>query len=206
MIELSSAFDMIDNGGCMDVASSLMGQGTDLSMSIPIYEVFYLKILVGNDSGFLAGSIQEFNALRKLAETCGSVTVTVNLLDMDLLTLIGAILIYTPNTGPNIFIKLGDILNNPELPEDILGMLADLAGVPIPDGVIGNYTMQLKFALHLLQILFDRLVEAMQNDLESKGIHMHKWEELPEYFNMLQNSGEMARMAEIRQQLGGIVL
>lgn len=206
MIELSSAFDMIDNCGCVDVASSLMGQGTDLSMSIPIYEAFYLKILVGNDSGFLAGSIQEFNALRKLAETCGSVAVTVNLLDMDLLTLIGAILIYTPNTGPNIFIKLGDILNNPELPEDILIMLAGLVGIPIPDGVMGNYTMQLKFALHLLQILFDRLVEAMQNDLGSKGIRMNKWEELPEYFNMLQNSGEMARMVEIRQQLGGIVL
>ena len=206
MIELSSAFDMVGAGGCTDVASSLVGQGTDLSMSIPIYEVFYLKILVGNESGFLSCSIQEYNALRKLAETCGSVTVTINLLDMDLLTLIGAILIYTPNTGPNIFIKLGDILNNPELPEDILRMLSDLAGIPIPEGVMGNATMQTRFALHVLQILFDRLVEVMQNDLESKGIHMHKWEELPEYFNMLQNSGEMARMAEIRQQLGGIVL
>lgn len=206
MIELSSAFDMVGAGGCTDVASSLVGQGTDLSMSIPIYEVFYLKILVGNDSGFLACSIQEYNALRKLAETCGSVTVTINLLDMDLLTLIGAILIYTPNTGPNIFIKLGDILNNPELPEDILRMLSDLAGIPIPDAALRSSTMQTRFALELLQVLFNKLVEAMQQDMSMKGIEVHKWEELPEYFNMLQNSGEMARMAEIRQQLGGIVL
>ena len=206
MIELSSAFDMVGAGGCTDVASSLVGQGTDLSMSIPIYEVFYLKILVGNDSGFLACSIQEFNALRKLAETCGSVTVTINLLDMDILTLIGAILIYTPNTGPNIFFKLGDILSNPELPEDILRMLSDLAGIPIPDAALKSSTMQTRFALELLQILFNKLVEAMQQDMSMKGIEIHKWEELPEYFNMLQNSGEMARMAEIRQQLGGIVL
>lgn len=201
MIQLSDVFSMIGTDGCEDVASSLGMQGTDPEISIPIYEIFYLKILPGENSGFLASSIAEYNAIRQLSQNCGGVAAAINLLDLDILTLIGVELIYTPNTGMNVFMKLGDVLTG-ELEEQVLAELAALAGIPTPDN---SYTLT-HMQGEIIEILFNKAIDYMQSDLESKGINLHHWEELPNYYNMTQETGEMAEMLRYRQMIGGLIL
>ncbi len=208
MINVSNCFDMIGQNGCMDVASSLGMQGISKDMqeiSIPIYEVFYMKILIGQDCAFMCDSIPEFTAIRRMNNSCGSVTVTVNLLDMDLLTLLGALLIFTPNTGMNCFLKLNAIELVDEI-IDLLPMLADLAGVPLPDGLMeaGLGTQQLEIANRILEVLFDKLVDILNEDMATKGIEVRHWEELPEFYQGLVDSGEMKNMLKMRQELGAL--
>jgi len=210
MIGISNCFDMIGQNGCMDVASSLGMQGIGKDMqeiSIPIYEVFYMKILIGQDSAFMCDSIQEFTAIRRMNNSCGSVTVTVNLLDMDLLTLLGALLIFTPNTGMNCFLKLNAINLIDDI-LDLLPMLADLAGLPLPDGMVDGAleggTIGIEFANRVLEVLFDKLVDVLNEDMATRGIAVRHWEELPEFYQGLVDSGEMKNMLKMRQELGAL--
>lgn len=210
MINMSECFALCGTDGCMDVASSLGMQGVnkDLgSFSIPIYEVFYLKILIGNDSAFMCDSIPEVTAIRRMNNACGSVTVTINLLDMDILTLLGALLIFTPNTGMNCFIKLNAVDLIDEI-LDLLPMLADLAGMPIPDEImdaaLAGSTMQIEFANRVLEVLFDKLVDILNEDMSTKGIEVRHWEELPEFYQGLLDSGEMKNMLQLRRELGAL--
>ena len=112
MIDISDCFSMIGTDGCMDVASSLGIQGIDPAMqeiSIPIYGPFFMKILIGQDSGFICDSIPEFTVVRQLNQNCGTVAIALNLMEMDILTLVGALLAFTPNTAMNCFLKLSAV-------------------------------------------------------------------------------------------------
>lgn len=73
MIQLTEMFNMVGTDGCSDVATSLVMQGVEPEISIPIYDIFFLKLMPGQKSTFLAESIPEFNAIRQLSVHCGAV-------------------------------------------------------------------------------------------------------------------------------------
>lgn len=200
MILLSEAFSLIGQDNCQDVATSLLLQGTDPQISIPIYEMYNLKLLTGENTNFLVGSIQEYNFIRKLAVNCGAVAATINVLNVDVLTLVGALLVYTPNTGMNVFIKDG------EIPTAIIGdeltlQLADMSGVQ-PSGFASTED----FLNNALPILYNRLIENMSNDLDNCGINMYSWDDLPEYYDIIHRNGDIMRMAQFRKETGAAVL
>jgi hypothetical protein len=183
-------------------------QGVDPSMgdiSIPVYGPVYLKILVGQDSGFICSSIQEFMALKQLNENCGTVAITLNLMEMDILTLVGSVLTFTPNTGMNFFMKLSavDLL---DVSSDVITMIADASGIPMPEAVTSGLSDITEFAGDILQAVFDKLVDYLDDSLGSKGIAIREWEELPVFFNEVKASGEMAQMRQYRQQFGAMIM
>lgn len=202
MINLSECFNMVGTQNCFDVASSLGLQGVDQNseISIPIYEVFFLKILSSQKAGFICDSLGEFTALREMSTRCGSVAIALNIADIDLLTLIGAVLIATPNTGMNVFMKLNAI----NVTEDIVsmaGMIADAAGVPVPEFALDTLESATQFIGELLQTLFDKLIETLQDDLASSGINLYEWDRLGDYYETIKSSGEMVQMQNVRSQL-----
>ena len=199
MIGVSDMFNMIGTDGCMDVATSVAMQGTVESISIPIYEVFYLKILAGNDVARISGSLAEYNAIRKLNTCCGSVGITINVLDIDLLTLVGALCVFTPKTGMNVFMKLGDIITD-ELTHEILAELAHLTNIPFIGDGSDNHLIAT-----ILQTVFDMIIDRLNDNLESFGINVYGFDELPRYINMVAESGEMEDMYQYRQMLGAVI-
>lgn len=201
MIQLTEMFNMVGTDGCSDVATSLVMQGVEPEISIPIYDIFFLKLMPGQKSTFLAESIPEFNAIRQLSLHCGAVAASINLLDMDILTLAGLVAICTPNTGMNIFMKLGEILTG-ELEKEIIEQLSNLAGMPIPPVAGGAF----KVAGSIVEHLFSMMVSSVQESAEENGVAIHDWEELAPYYNDLRESGEMAMMSEYRAAFGGAVL
>lgn len=207
MIDMSECFNMIGTDGCMDVASSLGMQGIDPAMqeiSIPIYGPFFMKILIGQDCGFICDSIPEFTAIRQLNQNCGTVAITLNLLEMDILTLVGALLTFTPNTGMNCFLKLSavDLAN---MSAELLSMISDAAGIPLPPGVNDGLVDITEVAGDILQAVFDMLIDVLNNDLEEKGIALREWGELPDFYNTVKESGEMQEMRMYRQQIGAFL-
>lgn len=194
MIQLSDVFGMVGVDGCSDVATSLAMQGTRQEISIPIFEVFYLKILPSANSQFIAGSIAEANVLRQLASCCGGVSCTLNLLDMDILTLAGVLCICTPSTGMNVFFK-DNVPELAELTEDVISQLAQMAGIPI-DPDVGLITTDI--AVQAIDFLFNKLVDCLENNLSSTGIAFRHWEELPQFYEMVCQTGDLGRMKQYR--------
>lgn len=204
MIDMSECFKMIGTDGCMDVASSLGLQGVDQAMqdiSIPIYGPFFMKILIGQDCGFICGSIPEFTAVRQLNQNCGTVAVALNLMEMDILTLVGALLTFTPDTGMNCFLKLSaiDLAN---MSAELLSAIANATGIPLPDGVTEGLVDIVEVAGEILQAVFDMLINVLSVDLDEKGITLREWEELPDFYNTIRESGEMQEMRMYRQEIG----
>lgn len=205
MVGVSDLFQCIGQDGCMDVATSLAMQGCDILMEqeidIPIYEIFHLKIMFGDNVGELGGTIPEYNALNKLAKTCGAVSASINILDIDLLTIAGITCIATPNTGMNVFCK-------------VLNVMTDLIDGPIaqqllsvtPLGAIPGLGIAPKMICDALEWCFNFLVDALGNELEPCGIALHTWDELPDFYNQLKASGEMAQMQEYRMEYGAASL
>lgn len=195
MIQLSEMFSMIGEGDCIDVATSLGLQGGLSDISIPIYEIFYLKIASSQHTQFLASSIPEANALRQMAVSCGGVCCTINLMDMDMLTLLGCLCISTPNSGMNVFIKnnIPDLAN---MTTDMIDALLNMAGIPFE---VGGECIEL--AVDAVNMLFDKLLDMLENNLSSCGIALRNWEELPDFYNLLIESGEMRQMQMYRNQL-----
>lgn len=195
MIKLSDVFNMIGIDSCCDVATSLAMQGTTREISIPIFDIFYLKILPSSQTQFIANSIPEANALRQLAVNCGGVSCLINILDMDVLTLAGVLCIYTPNTGMNIFFK-NNLPNLAELADNIIAEMVRLAGIPVDldTGFVGN-----DVAVKAFNLLFNKLVELISTDSSNFGISFRNWGDLPEYYEMLRSSGEMGKMRHFRE-------
>lgn len=207
MIDMSECFNMIGTDGCIDVASSLGMQGIDPAMqeiSIPIYGPFFMKILIGQECGCICDSIPEFTAIRQLNQNCGTVSVTLNLMEMDILTLVGALLTFTPNTGMNCFLKLAavDLVN---MSAELLTSIVDATGIPLPPGVTDKLVDITEVAGDILQAVFDMLIELLNNDFERNGIALREWVELPDFYNMVKESGEMQEMRMARQQMGAFL-
>lgn len=208
MINMSECFKMIGTDGCMDVASSLGMQGVDQTMqdiSIPIYGPFFMKVLMGQDCGFICSTIQEFTAVRQLNQNCGTVAITLNLLEMDVLTLVGSLLTFTPDTGMNCFLKLSaiDLLN---LSADMLSMIVDQTGIPLPSGVADGLVDITDVASDIIQSAFDILISSLNEDLDSNGITLREWNELPDFYYTVKESGEMQEMRAYRQSVGACIL
>lgn len=208
MINMSECFKMIGTDGCMDVASSLGMQGVDQAMqdiSIPIYGPFFMKVLMGQDCGFICSTIQEFTAVRQLNQNCGTVAITLNLLEMDVLTLVGSLLTFTPDTGMNCFLKLSaiDLVN---LSADMLTMIVDQTGVPLPPGVADGLVDITDVASDIIQSAFDILILSLNDDLDSNGITLREWNELPDFYYTVKESGEMQEMRAYRQSVGACIL
>lgn len=208
MINMSECFKMIGTDGCMDVASSLGMQGVDQTMqdiSIPIYGPFFMKVLMGQDCGFICSTIQEFTAVRQLNQNCGTVAITLNLLEMDVLTLVGSLLTFTPDTGMNCFLKLSaiDLVN---LSADMLNMIVDQTGVPLPPGVADGLVDITDVASDIIQSAFDILISSLNDDLDSNGITLREWNELPDFYYTVKESGEMQEMRAYRQSVGACIL
>ena len=198
MLQITDMFSMIGQDGCSDVASSLAMQGCVVDIHIPIYEIFYLDIMFGDKCGFLASHLNEFTALRKLATDCGAVTVTINVLDLQILTLLGAVCIFTPNTGMSLFLK-ECITDLTSLTEDIAEQVVSLSGLPL-NGLMS--TDLLEDAIH---VLFDKLVDLISDSCAVNGINVYHWEQLPEFYNEISMSGEMQEMHNFRAMVGAAV-
>ena len=203
MINLSEAFQFCGQGNCMDVASSLGLQGVNnfQDVSIPIYGPFFLKILTGGKAGFICGNIQENSVLQHLNASCGTVAITINLLEMDMLTLVGGLLAFTPRTGMNVFLKPSavELVDNIS---DLLPVVANLAGLTIPDMVFESEDLMIEFGGKVIQALFDMLIDALDKDLGSCGITIREWAEIPNFYNDVRNSGELQQMLQFRRQMG----
>ena len=203
MIGLSDVFGMIGQGDCSDVATSLRDMGTtgsSMEYSIPIYECFYLKFLPGGKTGFLCGNIQEYNVLRGLCMNCGAMACCINLLDQDILTLFGLFCLYTPNTGMTVFYK-NNIPELVDMTEEIADQLANLAGIPFDL----NYGA-LDLASEALDILINKFMEKLQEDLGQRGISLRSWDDIPAFDQEITQSGEKMRMFRFRKQTQAQIL
>lgn len=196
MINVSDIFAGVgvNNGSVVDVATGLGMQGINEEISIPIYEAFYLKILPVEKARVLCSSLPEFTALRNLSSHCGAVAITLNIGDLDFLTLMGAMCIFTPKIGFNVLFK-NNIVDLVNATEDVVEMLLSLSGLNME---LGASTMNIDIAAHALQLLTDRLVQSLNDDLESKGINILDWSSLPELYNELKRTNEMNEMYKYR--------
>lgn len=194
MIGISDIFSMVGCDGCIDVASSLALQGADGCIGIPIYDVFMLQILPGDSTASISESISEFNAIRELSECCGAISAKINILGIDILTLMGILAVSTPYTGMHVFVKLGDILVE-QVPLELIAEVANSVGIPIPSGAVNL----LGFAQDLIKSLLDTIIEKITDNLDVYGIQLHEWSDLPAYYNQVKGSGEMEEMMYYRQ-------
>lgn len=185
------------DGSANDVASQLIGQGAEPDISIPIYGVFFLRLQTGEHCRELADSIQSYTEIRKMCRYCGAVCMKVNVGDVDLLTLLGAMCIFTPRTGMHVFARLGGPAID-ALSDGDIQVLVEAAGLPIPEGV---FDMQ-QLAVQALQTLFDMLVNLLQENLQQNNIALHTREEFHDYYMEVLQSGEMEEMAKMRAMLG----
>jgi hypothetical protein len=197
---------MIGQDGCCDVATSMSRQGTDPDVHIPIYGPFFLHILAGVKTNFLASHLTEFNAIRHLAQTCGAVAASVNLIQMDMLTLLGVLLIFTPSTGMNVFVK-NNVPDLTEMAEDISDAIVKLTPLALGAEQMNDAMFdQTELVNKALAWLIDTLIERLDDDMGTSGINLHTWDELPDYYNYVKGCGDMQRMAEYRQMMGSIIL
>lgn len=198
MISVSEVFSLCGTEGVPDVATSLAGQNIYGDISIPIFEGVYLKILQNGNLGFLCNSLQEAGVLQHLGRSCGTVGVTLNILDMDILTLLGCVCTFTPRTGANVFFKnnVPDVL---QLSEDIIENLAGLSNLPF-DPLCSGSEYLLDIASKSIDIIFDKLIDMLETDFKSHGIGIHSWDKLPEFRHELLQTGELRWMQRIRAE------
>lgn len=198
MIDILEIFQLIGQDGCLDPATSLVMQGIDTSMSglsFPLIEPVYVKLLFGQDSQFMCNSMQELAILNKLRQSCGTVTAALNILDIEQLTIAGMLFTSTPNSGINVFMKLTafDIVN---MPIELLDNISDITGIPIPGtGLMENFT---GIAEKLVDGLIDKVIDILNDKFTSNRINLRDWDELPDFYDWLVNSGEMREMHKYR--------
>lgn len=203
MLQISDLFSGINEGaGILDLQTALGSQGTDLQngMSIPIYDVFYLKIAPNCNPGMLCSSVEQYNNLDRLSKACGAVSFTVNLLDTDLLTLLGAVCIYLPsmlkNGGMYIFIKdnIPDLTN---ITEELATAMLGLTGKS--KEAFGYTTMNLDLAVKVLHFLIELLIKMLNQNMQAYGIAVYDMEKIPVLMQDLYNSGDYTRMLNYRR-------
>lgn len=198
MVNVSDIFSLCGTEGVPDVSTSLARQDIMGEISVPIFEGVYLKIIPNGDLGFLCSTLQEVGVIQYLGRACGTVGIALNILDLDILTVLGCICTFTPRTGANIFFK-NNIPDITQLAEDITGDLAALVGLPFDPVLGGGKGYLLDIANKAIDILFNRLIETLEDDLGSKGIGIHKWNEIPIFKQELVQTGELLWMNRIRR-------
>lgn len=197
MISVSEIFKYCGSEGVPDVATSLANQNVCGDISIPVFEGVYLKIIPNGNIGFLCSSLREAGILQNLGRVCGTVGIALNVLDIDLLTLMGCVCAYTPRSGAHVFFK-NNIPDLTHLTEEVAGDLAGLAAIPFdPIGVGPEFILDI--ANQALEILFNKLVGVLETDFSTCGINMHTWDELSEFYAELVNTGEMEWMRKVRR-------
>lgn len=201
MIRISEMFAGIANGSCTDVATSLALQGCTPNIDIPIYGVLNLHIESGANAGKAANSVQEYNALRRLAMSCGAVTASINIEGIPILTLANVLLLFTPSCGMSVFLKILQLDEN-SIEMEMINIILEAAGIPIPE----FFEEAVGMVSDAITILFNKMIESIQEDLEEYGIMLYPWEELPDYYNDLKESGEMNMMLQARQMSGAATL
>lgn len=179
-----------------DVAQQLDLQGAVPDISIPIYGVFFMKIQTGEHCRELATNIREYTEIRRMCKYCGAVCIKINVGDIDLLTLMGVMCVFTPRTGMNVFQRLGGPALD-ALQDGDAAVILQAAGMPIPEFMedLPGLVMQ------ALDMLFDMLIDRLADNLDQYGITLHQWEEFNDYYNEVLQSGEMEAMAQIRRSL-----
>lgn len=198
MIDVSDIFNLCGTDGVPDVATSMANQNILSDLSVPIFEGVYLKIIPNGDLSFLCSTLQEASLLQHLGRSCGTVGIAINVLDMDILTLIGCVCTFTPRTGANVFFKnnIPDLVN---LTEDIVEELASLANLPFdPMICMQGKEYLLELASNAINIIFEKLVDILERDFANKGVNIHHWEELDDFHNELMQTGELRWMQRIR--------
>ena len=101
----------------------------------------------------------------------------------------------------NCFLKLSaiDLAN---MSAELLSAIANATGIPLPDGVTEGLVDIVEVAGEILQAVFDMLINVLSVDLDEKGITLREWEELPDFYNTIRESGEMQEMRMYRQEIG----
>lgn len=201
MIRISEMFAGIANGTCSDVATSLVLQGCTPDIDIPIYGVLNLHIESGANAGKAASSVQEYNALRRLAISCGAVTASINIEGIPILTLANALLLFTPSCGMVVFLKALEI-DESSIEMEMVSIILEAAGIPIPEFI----EQAVYLVSDAITLVFNKMIEFIQEDLAEFGITLYPWEELPDYYNTLKESGEMNIMLQNRQMSGAATL
>lgn len=204
MSELSDIFSMIGNGNCGDVATSMDAQGLLSEQSIPIYEVFYLRLLLGDSLQLLVDNQQEFDMLKQLIVGCGAVGAAINIMGYDELTLLGIMAIYTPNTGMSIFVRPGRGDYGSASAEAVKGMLGLTGSIACPTPV--PFKGPLEDMEDTLNMAQDMLLERINDSLDRYGIQIYHWEELPNLFYTIKDSGELSDMYQFRKISGASIL
>lgn len=197
MINVAEIFQYCGMDGVPDVATSLANQNVMDDISFPVFEGVYLKIIPNGNLGFLCSSIQEAAILQHLGRSCGTVGIALNIMDMDFLTVLGCVCTFTPRSGANIFFK-NNIPDLTQLTEDAVEMLAGLSALPFDPMCGGGQEYMLDLANQAIQILFDRLIDKLNDEFSAAGIGIHPWEELAEFRHELIESGELAWMQRVR--------
>lgn len=205
MINLSEAFSVIDNVTCIDVFSSLEMQGATEDISIPLYGPIFGKILSENSLSYVCNHIGEYTALRRMIHTCGAVNFAINIADIDILTMMVASLVATPNTGMHVFLK-NTVIDIASLSDELVEMLCEITNLPLDiiplNGVpLIKISNTLTIVSRAVDILYDGLINYLNNDMLQNGIEIHQWEEYERYINMLVISGEMKNMQVMRAQI-----
>ena len=187
------------NGECEDVATSLDLLGHNAIYSIPIYEGFYLDILEGDSVANICFDENEFNILRELAVNCGAVAAVIDLMGFEKLALIGLVCIFTPHTGMNVFLKVGDIITL-KADNNVIQALRKIQ-------YIGNPLMAVtrQVTSDIVEDALNYLIERINNDLGKYGINAYSFDDLPEYYNYVVNSGDMGQMADYRKLIDAII-
>ena len=194
MAELSQVFDMIGQDGCIDVATSLAMQNIDIDVDIPIYEVFHLKILAGEESGEVCESADFYEIIRHLSEACGGVTFSINLIGLNLLTIAAAYCVFTPNTGMNVFIWFNKFMLDYADMESTQKILS-LTNLPIS---MNNFLQSGDAQQEAMQRIANRLIDSLNEDLQQFNITLRTSDEIYEYYNLLLETGELAEMQSLR--------
>lgn len=201
MITVSEMFSFICKGNCSDVATSLAMQGCIPNMDIPIYEEFNLHIESGSNAGNIANSVQEYNVLRRLEMQCGAVIASISVEGIQALTLANALLIFTPSCGMTVFLKMLQI-NIEMINEQMVSVILEAAGMPIPDFL----DEAIGLVEEAISVVSHKFIGILQGDLANYGITLYPWDELPDYYNSIKNSGEMNMMYRNRQMNGAATL
>lgn len=203
MLQVSDIFSGInEDAGIFDLQTALKSQGMDLQegFEIPIYDIAYLKLAPDCNPGIVCSNMTEYTALDKLQKACGVVCCTINLLKLDILTLLGIVCCYIPsgcvNGGMYLFVKnnIPDLVN---ITEDIAVAILNLSGAKIED--LGASTMTIDVASKALDIVINLLIKMLNTNMNNYGVAVYEFNKVEVFIQQLIDSGDYIQMYNYRK-------